>query len=172
MLSEVITLPTPTPLVDFQKSLIKMLVYERDLTQLALNSSQDPVMTSVVFQAEEGDYQATVQSFSAQAQSLSGLLAANKNSQSNAGWPLSSIINAVNPLYINHAYAQIGGVVTDPIEDLAINLGFSAQAAAQIADFTANLVDDAVLQIGKNILMTLIQKEVLAHIQNSGTRGS
>jgi hypothetical protein len=162
ILSGAIALPTPTSFADFQKSLIKMLVYEKDLSQLVQNL-QDPAMAAAIFQVKEADYETAVQEFDAQGQSLSSLIVARGNLPGKTD-PLLSFVNSL--LFINEANAQIP--VTDVHQGILQVLEGTLTANTTWATFFENLAKNMLLQITKNILMALVQQKVLAFIQNSG----
>ena len=164
MLSSALAFPTPTPLVDFQKSFIKLLVYQKDMAQLVTQKeAQDPEMVAVVMQTKDSDYQAAVQNFEAQGKSLNGLLTSYDDEQNGSNAPLSFIDSL---FFIHPAHAQ--WFVTDPLTHLFEQLGVSETLAGQWATYLAAVAKDMVLQIGKNLIMALIQQKVLAYIQGSG----
>jgi len=164
MLSHALAFPTPTLFVGYQKSLIKMLVYERDLAQLVLSSSNDPATMAVVLQAKENDYQVAVQEFSNQGQELSSALVAYNKNLHGTG----TLLSFVDSVFLIHQADATGVPVVDILEKIETALGFTSQNATQWATFFEKLAKDIALQIVKNMLMALVQQKVLTYIQGSG----
>jgi hypothetical protein len=166
MLSSALSLSTPAPLVAFQKSFIKLLVYEQNLAQLVQNenNSADPAMTVAILQAKESDYQNAVADFNTQGQDLIGSLSTYGNAQGETGEALS-FINSI--LFINKASAA-GWPVFDWLNTLTSKLNAVMATQSAWARFFEKLALNMALQITKNLLMAVIQQKVLAYIQNSG----
>jgi hypothetical protein len=162
-LSGVLALSVPAPFVDYQKSLVKMLVYEKDLAELTQNISGDPALTAVILQAKENDYLDAIQQFNNQGQKLNNALVAYGDPQNNAG-ALVSFLDSV--FFINKAEAVIP--VTDWLAKVETALASTADISNAWARFFATLAKDMALQIVKNMLMALVQQKVLAYIQGSG----
>jgi hypothetical protein len=164
MLSSALNSPTPAPLINFQKSFIKMLVYEQDMAQLAQNNSQDPAAVEVTLQAKENDYQAAVQNFMTQGQEASDLLSSYGDVREGTPGALSLFRSM---FFVDEAQAA-GWPVFDWVNAILKKIDTALQTQNAWAIFFEKLAKDMALQIGKNMIMALIQQKVLAYIQNSG----
>ncbi|MGB7957696.1 MAG: PKD domain-containing protein [Minisyncoccia bacterium] len=167
MLSSALALSTPAPLVAFQKSFIKLLVYEQNLASLVQNenNSADPAMTVAVLQAKESDYQNAVQDFNTQGQAL--ITSLNNTAYGSPQDSTSGLLSLVNTiLFINKAHAQWS--VFDWLNQLTSKLNTLMATQSAWARFFEKLALNMALQITKNLLMAVIQQKVLAYIQNSG----
>ena len=167
MLSNALLFPTPTPLVAFQKSLIKLLVYQRDLAQLVLNEngSQDPAMTVAILQAKENDYEAATQDFNSQGQKLDSLLVADNNGNSSG---LLSLLGGV--LFVNEAHAQ-GVPVVDALEKIETAISSALQTSNAWAIFFEKLAENIALQIVKNLSWRLYNRRFLHIFKIVARRG-
>jgi hypothetical protein len=143
-------LQTPANLADFQKSLVRFLVYEKNALSLAENANTDPVKTSLIFQNERLKYNVVLNEFKNQfekAQTIKGFsLGAPTSGGKDAGL---SFLGAI--LGIETAHAQW--------------LTFDA---ANLGEMIWQYVQDIILQILKNTLISFIQNKVLKWIQGSG----
>jgi len=143
-------LQTPANLADFQKSLVKLLVYEKNSLALAANANADPVKTSIVFQNEQLKYNVALGDFQNQfekAQNVKGFSlggTVGKN-ESNGIAFLNSLLG------IKTAHAQW--------------LTFDA---ANFGQLILHYVNNIILQILKNVLISFIQNKVLRWISGSG----
>ncbi len=164
MLSTALTIPTPTPLVDFQKSFIKLLAYQRDETQLVQGEAQDPAMTASILQAKNDDYQQAIQDFNDQGNKLKVLLTTSENTAN----PQGGLLSFVDSFFFVHKAQAQGLPVIAPLTNFLESLGIAQDTASKWAVYLAGVAKDMALQIGKNLIMALIQKKVLAYIQNSG----
>jgi hypothetical protein len=164
MLAAALTVPTPTPLVDFQKSFIKLLVYQRDEAQLVQEDSQDPEMTASILQAKSDDYQQAIQDFNDQGNKLKSAFSTGENT---AG-PQGGLLSFLDSFFSVHKAQAQGLPVIAPLTNFLESLGIAQDTASKWAVYLAGVAKDMALQIGKNLIMALIQKKVLAYIQNSG----
>ena len=164
LLSLVTKIPTPASFADFQKSFIKLLVYEKEYSHLAESVDlEDPATTAVTMQSEDAGYQQALKDFQIQEQDLRASLAENRISPEHDGVFLAFL----EKIFVHRAYAT-GIPVVDWLEKLMTSLGFSADTATQWSTYLAKVAQDAAIQIAKNIIQVTIQKKVLAYIQNSG----
>jgi hypothetical protein len=151
-LSQTLALPTPQPLVAFQKSLVKVLIYEKNELQLVENVGDDPLKASIILQNEKSNYDAAAEQLETnlkKASSLNGFSFGGAPQQSESA--ALAFFNAA--LGIPTAHAQFAGVVFDP---------------DNFAEWIESFAESLALQILKNILIALIQKKVLAWVQGSG----
>jgi hypothetical protein len=137
-------LSVPSNLADFQKSLIKLLVYEKNTIELGENSSADPMKTALILQAEQTKYDNAEQSFE------DALQAALQTNEPAPGGALS-FVNSL--LGIQEAHAQFGGIVFDP---------------SVFGRMVWEFVQGILLQILKNTLVTQLQNRALKFISNNG----
>ena len=72
-LSNTLALPTPKTLVPFQKSFVKMMVYQKNELLALENSGDDPVKTSLIIQDQKTKYAAAEQNFQNQIQKAASL---------------------------------------------------------------------------------------------------
>jgi hypothetical protein len=146
-------IPTPVPVVSFQKSLVKLLVYEKNTLALAENSSDDPVKNSLVIQAEQQKYNLAIQDVRTEMQKLSTLggfsFGKNQGKQNGA----IAFVDSVLGINTAHAIFGIGDITFDP---------------AVFGQWLLKFAEDTALQIVKNALVSLVQKKVLTWVQGSG----
>jgi hypothetical protein len=169
-LQDVSAIPTPTPLVPFQKSFLKLLVYEKNMSALVADANTDPLKSSLLFQEEQGDYDLTITQFETAWQSAAGgqpfptsTSTAPISLQTPSGNTFVGFVNQF--LGVKTAYAQF--VVYDPAVFGVVTGQLSVNSAA-LGKTIEQYVEDILLQILKNVLTTLIQKKVLTWIQGSG----
>lgn len=151
-LNDVTALKVPAPLTAFQKSFVKMMVYEKNASQLAQNADSDPIRASLIFQAESDKYDAAIAELGAEMQkasALDGFSFGVKKTSERGG---VAFVN--NLLRIPTAYAAL------PVLNIFDTTGF--------AEWTKKFLNDLILQILKNTLISLIQRKVLVWIQGSG----
>ena len=97
-LNKIANLKTPDPLARFQKSLVRLLVYEKNIAKLADNLSEDPVKTSLIINIEEKNANLAAQNLQNELQKAlqSGAFAVNDGSRSglakNEPTPNSSLL--------------------------------------------------------------------------------
>lgn len=149
-LGDTLALQVPQSLVGFQKSVVTMMVYEKNMLALAASSTDDPVKTALLMQDESGNYQAALANLQIQMQS-----AATLNGFSFGTAPLdkeSAGMAFVDSMFgIQSAHAQY--------------LTFDA---SNFGEWILKFAQDLGLQILKNTLITIIQRKVLVWVQGSG----
>ncbi len=159
-LQNIAALQTPAPLAAFQKSLVKLLVYEKNYAALAVNVSDDPVKTSLIANAEQTKFNAAAQEFSEQWQKITGQPLSVNNGASEIG----SMTSFLGKLFgIQTANAQFV-----PVFDAAATAGIHANTTMSLKDYLQAYLQNVILQIEKNLLMMLVQQKVLTWIQGSG----
>ena len=157
-LSDAAQTPTPASLVGFQKSLVKMLVYQKNMLALAQAANTDPVKASVIYQAEELKYTVALQDFENEAQKASqkNLFSFNSFKMGSVSKPPSvfvALFNSVLGVQTAHAFLGVGDIDFDP---------------AVFGQFILQLVNSTILQILKNTITAFLQQRVLKWIQGSG----
>jgi PKD domain-containing protein len=158
-LNSIASTETPFNLQNFQKSLIKLLVYEKNVLSLAGNSNTDPIKTSLILQGEESKYNLVLNEFSNQLQQAQSLDGFSLGKTAGHG-PQASAFAFLNTLFgipTAHAFLGIGdvGVTFDP-----------AVFGRLVLQYGYNIV----LQIAKNALISFMQNRVL-HWIKGGTSG-
>ena len=153
-LNAVSALSVPRDLSDFQKQFIKILIYQKNALALVNDAAVDPVRASLIFQAENENYIAALQSFQAAWEKA----AQNKNFSFGRGPaepepPLVAFVNGALGIKKAHALFGLGDIVFDP-----------AILARMVWDF----VQQMLLQILKNTIITMLQNKVLSFIRNAG----
>jgi hypothetical protein len=141
---------TPTNLANFQKSLVTMLVYEKNMVVLGDLAQSDPVKAAVIYQAEREKYTAALQNFGNEFQKASskGLLSFGKPS----------------PDKTNAAVAFLQSYIGIP----TANAQWITFDASVFGEFILQMIDQIILQILKNTMVAFIQQRVLKWIQGSG----
>lgn len=143
-LGETASLKTPSKLLPFQQSLIRVMVYEKNLAQLATNANADPAKAVLIYQGEQAKYDAALLSLQQQ-----------MNNASAMGLSLGDPQKASVPLI-----AQLFGV--KPAK--AFWLTFDAIHFGQMIK---EWIQNFLLQILKNTLIAAVQRKVLTAIQGS-----
>ncbi|HVN26555.1 MAG TPA: PKD domain-containing protein [Candidatus Paceibacterota bacterium] len=152
-LGDVLALRVPSQLADFHKSLVMMLVYEKNSLQLAEGANADPVKTGIIFKEEQAKYQAALQNLQLQMQKASQVgLYFGKNSNEDVSASISFVDNILG-IHTAHAIFGLGDITFDP---------------SVFAEIVLQHVNDIILQILKNALTALVQQHVLKWIQGSG----
>ncbi len=174
--NEAVQIPTPVNLVDFQKSFIKFLTYQKNSLQTVQNYNDDPIKASLTLQAESSRYQAAVSQFENAGQKIKNLaLESDLNKGISSGDPDAgkqdstlAFFNAV--LGISTAYAIPVEVTSDWIEALnLIKTTLTASATwEQIGLTLEKYAEQLALQLVKNALVFVIQNKVLAWVNGSG----
>lgn len=151
-LGDTLGLSVPAPLVNLQKSMVKVLVYEKNILALLNNVNNDPVKTSLILSDEENNYNTAVQDLSKQMQNAAtvqgfsfGITPSGASGHNGA----VALFDAVTGIKTAHAQW----------------LTFDASS---FGEWLLKFAKDIALQILKNTLMALIQKKVLAWVQGSG----
>jgi hypothetical protein len=150
--SDAASTPTPAKLVTFQKSLVAMLVYERNMAALADEAKTDPVKASLVFQNEENAYDKVLSNFATQSQKVSsqGLFSFNNVKLPSPGAnPGLAFLQTYFGLPMAHAQW----------------LTFDATT---FGEWIKQEIETLILQIVKNTLVAFIQQRVLTWIKGSG----
>ncbi len=156
-LNDLGALAVPANLAAFQKSFVRVLVYDRNALDLAENSSVDPLKAAIIFQGESSKYNAAVQELqnawqSALAdQTFANALASSRGPAAHGGDAIMALLK--NAFTIPTAHAFGFEIVYNP---------------TQLSRTIWQWVQGLLLQILKNTLISLLQNKVLALIQNSG----
>ncbi len=143
-LAATLSLQTPPKLATFQQDLVRVLVYEKNMAQLAQSANADPVKTALIYEGEKSKYTAAVADLQQQMGKASAL-GLSFNDPNSASVPFVAQIFGIQP-----AHAQW--------------LTFDATAFAQMME---EYINNIVLQILKNVLISLIQRKVLTAIQGA-----
>jgi len=158
-LGDAASLKVPKPAIAFQKSLIKVLVYQKNMLQLMTVAQTDPVKASLIFQEEGTKFDLAEQDFQTQGQSITNLTLSLKQ----APKPQNLFVSLMdNTLGVPKAYAL--WPVFDPSTWGAIISDNWAAVARELKD----QLKSTILQILKNTLIALVQQKVLAWVQGSG----
>ena len=144
-LGELSNVKTPTSFAGFQKSLVKVMVYEKNSTEIAQNANIDPIKTALIMQGEQSKYSAALSDLSSQMKKASA-----------QGLSLGSTTNTKTSFI-----ASILGVQTAHAQWITFDPSAFGQLLLQY-------LNDTILQILKNVLVQLIQQKVLTWIQGSG----
>ena len=143
-LSATLSLQTPPKLTTFQQDLVRVLVYEKNIAQLAQSANIDPVKTALIYEGEKSKYTAAVADLQQQMEKASALGLSFNGSNADS-IPFIAQIFGIQP-----AHAQW--------------LTFDPTTFAQIME---EYINNIVLQILKNTLIALIQRKVLTAIQGA-----
>lgn len=153
-LNAITALPAPQNLADFQKSLVRVMTYDKNILALTGEASADPVKAQAIFQAEDGRYQIALAQFNAALQS------AAKN-------PSFSFVSPVVPPARKDAAAafveNFFGIPTAHAQYIAITFN-PTQFARTIWEWAQKLL----LQILKNTIIARLQSAAINLIRNSG----
>jgi hypothetical protein len=162
-LQAIAAIPTPSSMVGLQESFIKLLVYEKNSTQLISEAATDPLKSSLTFQDEQPKYDLAVTNFSNQ---WSRFSASVQDSALLVDPPQNKTVAFIDRfLDIPTANAQL--VVHDPAVFTVVSGQLSVNTA-QLGKTVEKYVEDIALQILINTLTNLIQRKVLTWIQGSG----
>lgn len=161
-LQDVSSLKTPTRAVALQKSLVATLVYSKNLLALVQNGQVDPVKTELIMQAEDNKDQAAVQDLQTNLQAAESenlfAVATPIPTESSPGGVLALIQSFVG---IPVAHAQLAPLtVFDPVSHVIL--------WANVAQLIKRDLENIALQLVKNALVFIMQKTIIAGIQNSG----
>ena len=161
-LKDIAGLQTPASLVDFQKSLITLLVYEKNTLALGegIASSSDPLKTALILQAEANKYNVVTQNFQNSLQRASAvtgfsLFAAQSNNAQMPQGPSGPVafLNNILGIHTAHAIFGMGDITFDP---------------TNFAHLLLKYAENIALQIAKNIIMYTMQKTVLTWVRGNG----
>ena len=145
-LKAIVAIPTPPSLVTFQRSLVRTLVYMKNSAANAAESESDPVKAALVMQAEQANFSAAITELQTQEQQASSLGLSFTGTGAAAKAPFLAELFGIRT-----AHAQ--WTVFDP---------------ANLAELIKTYVEDIILQILKNSLVSIVQQKVLSWIQGSG----
>lgn len=148
--SAAINTPAPAPVVPFHKSLLKLLVYEKNVVNEGIVGLSDPLKASLVLSAQEANYASAIQDFSNQLQKIQSLNISLRSGGSSASSPFLSYLLS-NLLGMKTAHAQ--WITFDP---------------SNFAQILYKEIKSMLLQMLKNIIVHAIQNKVLKFIQGSG----
>ena len=152
-LSDTLGLSVPAPLINLQKSLVKVFVYEKNTLALLNNANDDPVKTSLILSDEESSYNAAIKDLSTQMQNAATLqgfsFGITPNDPANRSGVLA-LFDAVAGIKTAHA------------------TGWLTFDVSNFGEWLYNFAKDVALQILKNTLIALIQRKVLTWVQGSG----
>jgi len=153
-LTETLQIPTPPSLLNFQKSLVKFLVYEQNALQTADDAQTDPLKASLTLKAESNNNQSAANQLKNELDKTPLIsISLNNPKNSNQDNNLFGFIN--NILGVHKAYA-IFGVGDITFEPTAI--------AEWIEEFAENLA----LQLLKNLIISIMQNKVLGWVKGAG----
>lgn len=159
-LEDTAAVETPASLVGYQKSLIKVLVYEKNIVQLTNLAQTDPAKASLILQGESAKFSAAEQDL------------ANQGAKIDQNVSLQQSVPAKNPGIILSFINNTFGIPTANAQFTVFDPSTWAQAFAneeqQISSQLLALTKNTLLQILKNTLIALIQKKVITWIQGSG----
>lgn len=141
---------TPMAAVNFQKGLIKLLVYEKNMLALAGSASGDPVKTTLVFQAEKQKYNTALEDFKTELQKS----------------PVAKSLSFGGGIQKEHRGAlafldTIMGIKTAHAQWITFDPTVFGQILLEYAN-------NIILQILKNTIIFAMQQTVLKWIQGSG----
>jgi hypothetical protein len=158
-LQDVSSLKTPVAAVPLQKDLVRTLVYAKNLLALVQNGQVDPVKTELIMESEDNNFQDAVQDLqndvqTAQSENLFAVATPTPTESSPTG-ALAMIQSFVG---IPVAHAQL--TVFDPVSHVIL--------WANVAQLIKRDLENIALQLVKNALIFIMQKTIIAGIQNSG----
>lgn len=155
-LQDISGLKTPDKAADFQKNLIRTLVYAKNSLALAENAQTDPLKTELVLEAEDTKYQAALQNLEASIQSAQTQNLFSTNTSQPDQNKTFAILDMLTGTQVAHAqFAVIDAIVDSGVW-------------ATVAQMIKADVKDIVLQIVKNTIVFIMQKTIIAGIQGSG----
>jgi len=159
-LGDTLALQTPASLVGLQKSMVKVLVYDKNSLQLLTLANTDPVKASLIFQDEDENYESAQQELQTDIDQLGG---GNLSVQSDPTSPSAFVAIVDKALGIQTANAQ--GI---PVIDNALIFLTSSIRLQNVSKTLEALIKNILLQILKNTLIAIIQRKVLVWIQGAG----
>ncbi len=165
-LRDISGLKTPAAGVNFQKSLVKILVYDKNSIDLFNGTSSDPLKSAVVFQAEQNNYQLALNEFqTAVQQAVAANLFSFQNQQGNGAL---SFLKTIFGIPVAHAFV-VG--VNIPVQDLITEANTSKRAAdglVQLHTILLKYLKNIAIQIAKNGLVLIMQNTVYKWINGNG----
>ena len=162
-LADAMRLTVPTPFVTFQKSWIKLLVYEKNTAGLLNAIPTDPARIVLALTLEQNNYTAVANEFEA---ALQKTLQEEKFSTGSETKKNGVIVFMENVFSVGIANAQ--PAVSVPVFDAAHLAATNAQTHMGWVQYLEKLALNVGLQILKNTLMAQLQSHVLKWIQGSG----
>jgi hypothetical protein len=150
-LKDALTLSTPKPLLGFQKSIARTLTYESQVLKLVTNSETDPLKASLIFQAQEKNYNLALLELNNEIQKLNSEKIFSDSDKNK----ILSLLNNILGVKVARAFIFV------PTHD-AIQTHISL--ARKIWEFAQQVL----LQLLKNTITQLFQNYVLKFIQNNG----
>jgi PKD domain len=158
-LGDTLALQTPAPLVNLQKSMVKVLVYDKNSLGLLTLAQTDPVKASLIFQDEDSNYQSAEQELEDNINQLGGNTVSLQQDPTS---PNAFVAMLDDALGIQTAHAQM-----EVIDNALISITTSIHVQ-NVSQKLEALLKNTLLQILKNTLITLVQRKVLVWIQGSG----
>ncbi len=158
MLQTAAAIPTPASLMNAQESLIKLLVYEKNLVALLGGAQSDPLKASIIFQNEQSKYDLAVSNFE------------SEWSKMTAKYPFQMSLLPV-PAHDHGVFAFINNFMGIPVahaQFAVVDAVVEFNSTAQLGKTIEKYVEDIALQILINVLTNLIQQKVLTAIQGAG----
>lgn len=146
------SLTVPSDLANFQKGLVKLLIYQKNIVALAQNAPADPMKDSLIFQAEQDKFNTAVQQFEDTLQNKAVSLAFPPEADSNGNGALN-ILQSLFGIHKAYALFGLGDIVFDP---------------TLFARMVWTWVQNVLLQLFKNTIITALQNKVLQLIKNNG----
>ena len=161
-LSDALQIPVPSQLVAFHKSLVKLLVYEKNVVALAQNPGNDPVKSAITFQLEQSKYDSAIADLSRQMQEAQQLNAFS------LGKPIipkdkgpMAFLRVMLGIPTAHAIFGAGDVVFDPVTETETTL--------TVAELVWKYAQEILLQVLKNSLVIAVQNNILKFTQNGNS---
>lgn len=149
-LNNITKTPTPQELVPLQKSLITMMVYDKNIVNLASHPGNDPLKSVMIFQNEQSNYNQALQTLETQIKKASAI-----NNFSFYTPP---------PREENKAVALLDTIVGIP----TANAQWPVFNFSQFQHELWTMAHNTLLQILKNTLISIIQSKVVTWIQGNG----
>jgi hypothetical protein len=162
-LADAMRLTVPAPFITFQKSWIKLLVYEKNTAGLLNAIPTDPARTILALTLQQNNYAAATNEFEA---ALQKILQEEKFSTGSETKKNGVIVFMEKVFSIGIANAQ--PAVSVPVFDAAHLAATNAQTHMGWVQYLEKLALNVGLQILKNTLMAQLQSHVLKWIQGSG----
>ena len=160
-LQDIAGLQVPYTLASFQKSLVKVLVYEKNVVGLAegITSSTDPLKSALVLQDETPAYDSAMSDFQSQLQKASALKGFS---------PLPIAMTPVYPAPAHGVTAFVDNLLGIKTSYALFGLGDITFDPTVFGQMLISYAKDIALQIVKNLIISMMQKTVLKWVQGSG----
>ncbi len=153
-LQETKSVPTPTPLADFQKALATTILYTKNMTALGANANDDPLKAELIMNAKGNDIDIALLNLQTQFQKDAVQKAISARPETKTG--VTALVN--NLLGIKTAYAFC------PTWDFPSFGDFLRALAKDIEQMVLSLV----LQTVKNMIVQELQNVARDFIRNAG----